>query len=101
LPAVLTAILKDALRGLRVPDVSHLPALYEVLRVGANLCVDHGVTGISSSPVSSKLTPPQTRTENTSSTRDFSAHSSPYSSATLTSSPLKKPLISYHYPWHI
>jgi hypothetical protein len=29
-----------------------------------------------------------------SSTRDFSTHSSPYSSTTLTSSPLKKPLIS-------
>ncbi|KAI9508276.1 hypothetical protein F5148DRAFT_1197562 [Russula earlei] len=41
LPAVLTAIIKDALRGLRVPDVSHLPALYEILRVGANVCVDH------------------------------------------------------------
>lgn len=41
LPAVLAAIVKDVLRGLRVPDVSHLPALYEVLRVGANVCVDH------------------------------------------------------------
>jgi len=41
LPAVLAAIIKDALRGLRVPDVSHLPALYEALRVGANVCVDH------------------------------------------------------------
>jgi hypothetical protein len=27
-----------------VPDVSHLPALYETLRVGANVCVDHGAT---------------------------------------------------------
>ncbi|KAI0293104.1 hypothetical protein BC826DRAFT_1016962 [Russula brevipes] len=41
LPDVLAAIVKDALRGLRVPDVSHLPALYETLRVGANVCVDH------------------------------------------------------------
>lgn len=41
LPAVLAAIVKDALRCLRVPDVSHLPALYETLRVGANICVDH------------------------------------------------------------
>ncbi|KAI9446202.1 hypothetical protein H4582DRAFT_2164133 [Lactarius indigo] len=41
LPAVLTAIIKDALRCLRVPDASHLPALYETLRVGANICVDH------------------------------------------------------------
>lgn len=46
LPAVLAAIVKDVLRGLRVPDVSHLPALYEVLRVGANVCVDHGATGV-------------------------------------------------------
>ncbi|KAF8266452.1 hypothetical protein EI94DRAFT_1830630 [Lactarius quietus] len=41
LPTVLAAIVKDALRCLRVPDVSHLPALYETLRVGANICVDH------------------------------------------------------------
>lgn len=41
LPVVLAAIIKDALRCLRVPDVSHLPALYETLRVGANVCVDH------------------------------------------------------------
>ncbi|KAI9459464.1 hypothetical protein BJY52DRAFT_1265847 [Lactarius psammicola] len=41
LPAVLAAIIKDALRCLRVPDASHLPALYETLRVGANICVDH------------------------------------------------------------
>ncbi len=46
LPAVLAAIVKDVLRGLRVPDVSHLPALYEVLRVGANVCVDHGAASI-------------------------------------------------------
>ncbi len=44
LPAVLAAIIKDALRCLRVPDASHLPALYETLRVGANICVDHGAT---------------------------------------------------------
>lgn len=44
LPTVLAAIVKDALRCLRVPDVSHLPALYETLRVGANICVDHGAT---------------------------------------------------------
>ena len=42
LPTVLAAIVKDALRCLRVPDISHLPALYETLRVGANICVDHG-----------------------------------------------------------
>lgn len=50
LPAVLAAIVNDTLRGLRVPDVSHLPALYETLRVGANLCVDHGATNLSSIP---------------------------------------------------
>jgi hypothetical protein len=44
LPTVLSAIIKDALRCLRVPDASHLPALYETLRVGANFCVDHGAT---------------------------------------------------------
>ncbi|KAI0256929.1 hypothetical protein BJV78DRAFT_1168039 [Lactifluus subvellereus] len=41
LPTVLAAIVNDTLRGLRVPDVSHLSALYETLRVGANICVDH------------------------------------------------------------
>ena len=50
LPAVLAAIVNDALRGLRVPDVSHLSALYETLRVGANVCVDHGATNLFSIP---------------------------------------------------
>jgi hypothetical protein len=43
LPVVLAAIVKDALLGLRVPDVSRLPALFETLRVGANICIDHGI----------------------------------------------------------
>ncbi|KAI0273370.1 hypothetical protein BC834DRAFT_853485 [Gloeopeniophorella convolvens] len=41
LPATLAAITEDALRGPRVPDASYLPALFETLRIGANLCVDH------------------------------------------------------------
>lgn len=45
--------------------------------------------------------PPQTRTEATSSTQDFSTHSLPYSSATPTSSRWINPLIFFHFPWHI
>lgn len=45
--------------------------------------------------------PQQTRTEATSSTQDFSTHSSPYSSATPISSPRINPLIFSHFPWHI
>jgi hypothetical protein len=46
LPVVLAAIVKDALLGLRVPDVSRLPALFETLRVGANICIDHGIANL-------------------------------------------------------
>jgi hypothetical protein len=45
--------------------------------------------------------PSQTRTEATSSTQDSSTHLLPYSSATPTSSPLIKLLISSHFRWHI
>jgi hypothetical protein len=29
-----------------VPDVSRLPALFETLRVGANICIDHGIISL-------------------------------------------------------
>lgn len=53
----------------------------------------------SSLPVASN-DPPQTRTEATSSSQDFSTHSLHYSSATPTSSPRINPLIFSHFLWH-
>ncbi|EJD06025.1 uncharacterized protein FOMMEDRAFT_104451 [Fomitiporia mediterranea MF3/22] len=41
LPQTLTSLLKVALEGSRVPDDAHAAAVLELLRVGANLCMDH------------------------------------------------------------
>ncbi|KAI0046104.1 hypothetical protein FA95DRAFT_1671580 [Auriscalpium vulgare] len=43
LPAALTAILKSAAVDTRKTDAIRLAAVFEVLRVGANLCMDHDV----------------------------------------------------------
>ena len=41
LPQTLTSLLKVALEGSNVPDDTRAPAVFELLRVGANLCMDH------------------------------------------------------------
>ncbi|KAH7930821.1 hypothetical protein BV22DRAFT_1101534 [Leucogyrophana mollusca] len=41
LPQVLTSLLTSALNGSSVPDADHTTPVYEILRVGANLCVEH------------------------------------------------------------
>lgn len=42
LPQTLTSLLKAAIEGTEIPDDARAPALLEILRVGANLCMDHG-----------------------------------------------------------
>ncbi|GJE87202.1 hypothetical protein PsYK624_032850 [Phanerochaete sordida] len=41
LPQTLTSLLKSATDGAAVPKPPQKPAIYELLRVGANLCMDH------------------------------------------------------------
>lgn len=41
LPQTLTSLLKAASEGQGTPDGKHALAEYELLRVGANLCMDH------------------------------------------------------------
>ncbi|EMD38507.1 hypothetical protein CERSUDRAFT_113687 [Gelatoporia subvermispora B] len=43
LPQTLTSLLKGAINGASLPDSRSKPAVYEILRVGANLCMDHDV----------------------------------------------------------
>lgn len=42
LPQTLTALLKDALKDSDINSISHPAAVFELLRIGANLCMDHG-----------------------------------------------------------
>lgn len=42
LPQDLTSLLAAALNGASIPDDSRAPSVLEILRVGANLCVNHG-----------------------------------------------------------
>lgn len=42
LPQTLTSLLKAALEGSRIPNATRIKAVYDLLRVGANLCMDHG-----------------------------------------------------------
>jgi hypothetical protein len=42
LPQTLTSLLKEALNGATVPDDAHASAVFEIFRVAANLCNDHG-----------------------------------------------------------
>ncbi|CCL99147.1 uncharacterized protein FIBRA_01162 [Fibroporia radiculosa] len=42
LPQTLNSLLKVAINGAAVPDSACKPAIYEILRVAANLCMDHG-----------------------------------------------------------
>ncbi|KAJ7470716.1 hypothetical protein FB451DRAFT_349529 [Mycena latifolia] len=41
LPQTLTTLLASALHGSTIPDLSYIPAVFELLRVSANLCIDH------------------------------------------------------------
>ncbi|EIW85225.1 hypothetical protein CONPUDRAFT_48689 [Coniophora puteana RWD-64-598 SS2] len=41
LPQTITALLKTALENSQIPDNEHSAAVLELLRVGANLCVEH------------------------------------------------------------
>ncbi|KAJ7172525.1 hypothetical protein C8R46DRAFT_1086280 [Mycena filopes] len=41
LPQNLATLLTSALHGSSIPAVPHIPAVFELLRVSANLCVDH------------------------------------------------------------
>ena len=41
LPQTLSALLQAASQGGEIPDDEHAPAIFELLRVGANLCMDH------------------------------------------------------------
>lgn len=45
-PNALNAVAKAALSSSATPKSEYLPALYEVLRVAANLCMDHGARSI-------------------------------------------------------
>lgn len=42
LPQTVNSLLKTALEGSRIPDDARAPAVLELLRVSANLCMDHG-----------------------------------------------------------
>ena len=44
LPQTLTSLLKGATDGAAVPKPTQKPAIFELLRVGANLCMDHGTS---------------------------------------------------------
>ncbi|KAL5533312.1 hypothetical protein ACEPAF_5088 [Sanghuangporus sanghuang] len=41
LPQTISSLLKTALEGSRIPDDARAPAVLELLRVSANLCMDH------------------------------------------------------------
>ena len=47
LPQTLTSLLKGAIDGAAIPGDPQKQAVFELLRVGANLCMDHGTTAIS------------------------------------------------------
>jgi len=42
LPQNLTTLLTSALNGTLIPDACRTAPVFEILRVGANLCVEHG-----------------------------------------------------------
>jgi hypothetical protein len=42
LPQTLTSLLKSSLEGSLVPSGARTSAVFEILRIGANLCMDHG-----------------------------------------------------------
>jgi len=42
LPQTLTALLKNAVGVSPIPSAAHTAAIHGILRIGANLCMDHG-----------------------------------------------------------
>ena len=42
LPQSLTSLLSLALNGAHTPDINHASVVLEILRVGANFCMNHG-----------------------------------------------------------
>jgi hypothetical protein len=42
LPQTLTSLLRSALNGSSIPSTVRTSAVFEILRIGANLCMDHG-----------------------------------------------------------
>lgn len=42
LPQSLHSLLLLALNGAHIPDINRAPVVLEILRVGANFCMDHG-----------------------------------------------------------
>lgn len=45
LPQTLTTLLKNALSGSSTPSEARTAAVFELLRIAANLCMDHGKFG--------------------------------------------------------
>jgi hypothetical protein len=46
LPQTLTSLLKSSLEGSPIPSPARTSAVFEILRIGANLCMDHGKSQI-------------------------------------------------------
>jgi len=44
LPQTLTSLLRGALGGNPIPDDAHTVVVFEIFRVAANFCMDHGVS---------------------------------------------------------
>ena len=58
LPQTLTSLLKGATDGAALPKPTQKPAIFELLRVGANLCMDHGMFVLPSSKTIHSVTGP-------------------------------------------
>ena len=56
LPQTLNSLLKATFHGEKTPPSDKRGAIFEILRVGANLCMDHGTFSIP------KVAPPETST---------------------------------------
>ena len=52
LPQSLTSLLSLALNGAHIPDIDRTSAVLEILRVGANLCMNHGQQALNLLPPS-------------------------------------------------
>lgn len=63
LPTTLTNLLSLALHGAPVPDLAYSPAVNELLRVAANLSMDHSKPLVIPSRISMFYHAPQTTTE--------------------------------------
>lgn len=46
LPQTLTDLLTIALHGSAIPSDEYITAVFEVLRIAANLCLDHGESSL-------------------------------------------------------